>query len=318
MPGNNKIQFMIKDIFYFLFYPGMLFAGVVGGFLSWFDRKLTAMVQFRKGPPPLQPFYDFLKLLLVKETILPAKGSVILFLLAPVLSLIGATVACVLILMPITGISSGFSGDIIVIFYLLNIPSLAYILGAMASGNPLASIGASREIKLIISYELTFLLVIAAIVRKAGMNIGLNEILTAQSGSAFIGSVPGVLLFIVSIMCVQAKLGLVPFDIAEAEGEINHGAFIEYSGPPYALVKLTKYIMLFTLPAFISVLLMGGLSFKGQGLLFSVLKILGIVLLLTLIRNTNPRVKIRQAMRFFFVWMNLLVIIAIVLILFGL
>jgi NADH-quinone oxidoreductase subunit H len=118
-------------------------------------------------------------------------------------------------------------------------------------------------------------------------------------------------------MCVQAKLGLVPFDIAEAETEINHGVFIEYSGPPYAIVKFTKYIMLFTLPAFISSLLLGGLSFSGQGLLFSVLKILGVVLLLTLIRNTNPRVKIKQAMRFFFVWMNLIVIIAIGLILIG-
>jgi NADH-quinone oxidoreductase subunit H len=295
----------------------MLFAGVVGGFLSWFDRKLTAMVQFRKGPPLLQPFYDFFKLLLVKETILPAKGSVIVFLLAPVLALFGATIACVLILLPATGISSGFSGDIIVIFYLLNIPSFAYILGAMASGNPLASVGASREMKLIISYELTFILVLSAVVMKSGMNIGLGEVLAAQSDNAFVGSVPGVLLFIVSIMCVQAKLGLVPFDIAEAETEINHGVFIEYSGPPYAIVKFTKYIMLFTLPAFISSLLLGGLSFSGQGLLFSVLKILGVVLLLTLIRNTNPRVKIKQAMRFFFVWMNLIVIIAIGLILIG-
>jgi NADH-quinone oxidoreductase subunit H len=308
---------MLKDIFYFLFYPGMLFAGVVGGFLSWFDRKLTAMVQFRKGPPLLQPFYDFLKLLLVKETILPAKGSVIVFLLAPVLALFGATIACVLILMPLTGLSSGFSGDIIVIFYLLNIPSLSYILGAMASGNPLASVGASREMKLIISYELTFILVLSAVVMKSGMNIGLYEIIAAQSGNAFVGSISGVLLFIVSIMCVQAKLGLVPFDLAEAETEINHGAFIEYSGPPYAIVKFTKYIMLFTLPAFISSLLLGGLSFSGRGIVFSVLKILGVVLLLTLIRNTNPRVKIKQAMRFFFVWMNLIVIIAIGLILIG-
>jgi len=308
---------MLKEIFYFLFYPGMLFAGVVGGLLSWFDRKLTAMVQFRKGPPPLQPFYDFLKLLLVKETIIPARGSVMLFLFAPVMALIGATIACVLVLMPVTGLNSGFSGDIIVIFYLLNIPSLSYILGAMSSGNPLASVGASREIKLIISYELTFLLVLSGVILKSGMNISVTEVLAAQSESAFAESISGILLFIISLMCLQAKLGLVPFDIAEAEGEINHGTFIEYSGPPYALVKLTRYIMLFTLPAFVSVLLLGGLSFNGLGILFSVLKILGVVLLLTLIRNTNPRVKIKQAMRFFFVWMNLLAIIAIVLILNG-
>jgi NADH-quinone oxidoreductase subunit H len=308
----------MKEIFYFLVYPGFLFAAFIGGLLSWFDRKVTAWVQFRKGPPLFQPFYDFLKLLFVKETILPAKGSAIVFLLAPVFSLFGAIMAGAFILMPALNLSAGFTGDIIVIFYLLNIPSLSYIIGALASGNPLASVGASREIKLIISYELTFLLVLAAVILKADMHIGLNEIIASQSDHVFIGSISGVLLFIVALFCIQAKLGLTPFDIAEAETEINHGAFIEYSGTPYALVVLTKYIMLFILPAFLGILLMGGLNFSGIGILYSLLKILAVVLLITLIRNTNPRVKIKQAMQFFFVWMNLLVIIAIVLIYFGL
>lgn len=308
----------MQEIFYFLVYPGFLFAAVVGGLLSWFDRKVTAWVQFRKGPPPLQPYYDFLKLLLVKETILPAKGSPVVFLLAPVFSLFGAVMAGTFILMPALNVTPGFTGDIIVIFYLLTIPSLSNIIGAMASGNPLASVGASREIKLIISYELTFLLVLAAIILKAGLHISLNEIIAAQANKAFIGSVSGVILFIVSLFCIQAKLGLTPFDIAEAETEINHGSFIEYSGMPYALVMLTRYIMLFVLPAFLGILLMGGLNFSGIGILWSILKILAIVILITLIRNTNPRVRIKQAMRFFFVWMNLLVIIAIVLIFFGL
>ncbi len=61
---------MAINLFYFLVFPGLIFAGVTGGFLSWFDRKITARVQFREGPPLLQPFYDFFKLLLVKETIL--------------------------------------------------------------------------------------------------------------------------------------------------------------------------------------------------------------------------------------------------------
>ena len=54
---------MAVNLFYFLVFPGLLFAAVIGGFLSWFDRKITARVQFRKGPPLLQPFYDFFKLL---------------------------------------------------------------------------------------------------------------------------------------------------------------------------------------------------------------------------------------------------------------
>jgi formate hydrogenlyase subunit 4 len=103
----------------------------------------------------------------------------------------------------------------------------------------------------------------------------------------------------------------------EAEAELAEGIFIEYSGPPYAMIKLAKHIMLFILPAFLVALLMNGMS-PGIGILWGVLKILGVILLLTLIRNTNPRVKIKQAFSFFFIWMNLLVVIAIVLIAFGL
>jgi len=310
---------MIRDFLHYLIFPGFIFISLSGALLSGFDRKITAWLQFRKGPPLLQPFYDFFKLLLVKETILPAKGSVLTFLAAPVFAVTGAALSGILILLQAFNYKSGFSGDILVIFYVLAMPSLAYIIGALAAGNPLASVGASREMKLILSYELTFILIIAAIILKAGITLRISDIIQiqAQQGS-FIGSISGVLLFVASIFCMQAKLGLVPFDMAEAETEINHGAFIEYSGSAYALVKLTKYMMLFILPSFICTLLLGGMRIDGIHILWTILKILGIVLLFTLIRNTNPRVRIGQAMRFFFIWMNLLVIIAIVLIFFGL
>ncbi|MBN2460458.1 MAG: NADH-quinone oxidoreductase subunit H [Candidatus Cloacimonetes bacterium] len=309
---------MGKEIFYFLIFPGLLFSAVIGGFLSWVDRKITARVQFRKGPPLLQPLYDFLKLLL-KETIIPVRGSVFTFLVSPVLALFGATISAVFILLPLFHIETGFAGDLIVVIYLLNIPSLTYIIGAAASGNPLASVGASREMKMILSYEVPLLLVIVSVIIKAGMTISLTEIIAAQAaGGAFIGSISGVIAFLVAIFCIQAKLALVPFDIPEAEGEICDGVAIEYSGSSLALIKLTKYIMLFIVPSFVVLLLLGGFSFKGIDILWSVLKLLVIILLLTLIRNTNPRVKIDQAMKFFWIWMNLLAVIAVVLSILGL
>jgi NADH-quinone oxidoreductase subunit H len=309
---------MAVNLFYFLVFPGLLFAATAGGFLSWFDRKVTARVQFRKGPPILQPFYDFFKLLLVKETILPKYGSPLLFLLAPVFSVFGATMACVFTLLPLFNIATGFRGDLLVIFYLLTIPSFSYIIGALASGNPLAAVGGSREMKLILSYELTFLLVIAGVIMKCGQQFDLyNIIQTQQATSPFIGSISGVLLFIAGIFCVQAKLALVPFDMPEAEAEITEGIFIEYSGAAYALIKLTKYIMLFVLPSLLAALLLGGFRLDGINILWSILKVVGIVLLLTLIRNTNPRIKIKQAVNFFLIWMNMLAIIAIILISFG-
>lgn len=307
------------DLFYFLVFPGLIFAGIAGAFLAWLDRKITARVQFRVGPPLLQPYYDFFKLLLVKETILPKKGSPLTFLMTPVFALSGATLAGIFILLPLMNMTTGFKGDMLVVFYLLTIPSFSYILGALASGNPLAAVGGSREMKLILGYELTFLLVIAGIIMKGDRQFDLSAIIAMQqAGSPFIGSISGILLFIAGIFCIQAKLALVPFDMPEAEAEITEGIFIEYSGAPYALIKLTKYIMMFILPAFMVALFMGGFRFNGIHILWSVLKILSVVLLITLIRNTNPRLKIDQAIRFFAIWMNLIAVIALVLISIGL
>ncbi len=306
------------EIFYFLIFPGLLFSGIIGGLISWADRKITARVQFRKGPPILQPLYDFVKLL-AKETIIPLRGSVTTFILAPVFALFGAVISAVFILLPVLGIETGFAGDIIVIIYLLNIPSFTYIIGALASGNPLAAVGASREMKLILSYEMPFLLVLISIIIKSGMTIRLSEIVAYQAANgAFIGSLSGIIGFIAIMMCIQAKMGLVPFDMAEGEGEICDGIIIEFSGSILAFFKLTKYIMFFALPALVAGLFFGGLSLSGINILWSVLKVLAVVLLITLVRNTNPRVRIEQAMKFFWIWMNLFAVISIVLALMGL
>ncbi len=310
---------MTKEIFYFLIFPGLLFAGVIGGFLSWFDRKITARVQFRQGPPVFQPLYDFVKLL-AKETIIPKYGSPITFLLSPVFALFGATLAAVFILLPAFGIKDGgFAGDILVIIYVLNIPSVTYIIGGLASGNPLAAVGSSREMKLILSYEVPFLLVIVSVLIKTHLRIDLSSIVSEQlQHGANIGSISGIIGFITMMMCIQAKLGLVPFDMAEAEGEICDGIMIESSGSVLAIYKLVKYIMLLVLPAFVCTLFFSGLSLVGINILWSILKLLGVVLLITLIRNTNPRVRIKQAMRFFWIWMNLFAVISIILAIFGL
>jgi NADH-quinone oxidoreductase subunit H len=164
---------------------------------------------------------------------------------------------------------------------------------------------------------MTFLLVIAGVIMKCGQKFDLYSIIQNQQISPFIGSISGVLLFVVGVFCIQAKLALVPFDMPEAESEITEGIFIEYSGTPYAIIKLTKYIMLFILPAFLVALLMNGFRFDGINILWAVLKVLAVVLLITLIRNTNPRVKIKQAIKFFVIWMNLIAVIALILIEFG-
>ena len=303
-------------IFYFLFF-GFLLTAIIGLLASWIDRKVTAKVQYRVGPPLLQPLIDIVKLL-GKETLIPAGSSKITFLMAPVIGL--ASVILVSTLLWINNIypAKSFLGDLIVVLYLLVIPSISIIMGGFASRNPLASLGASREMKLILSYELPFILAVLVTVIKSGFTFRLGEILTFQAqNGAFVGSWSGTLALIVAIICMQAKLALVPFDIPEAETEIVGGPLIEYSGSGLAIYRLMKNMLLFTVPFFLIILFIGGLKFDGIHLLYSVLKYIGLVALMTVIRNTNPRVRIDQAVKFFWGPVTIIAIIAIILALLG-
>jgi len=296
---------------------GFLLTAVLGLVASWVDRKVTARVQYRVGPPLLQPFIDIVKLL-GKETIIPTGASRIMFLTAPVIGFASVIVISTILWVNQLTPLNGFVGDWIVAIYLLTIPSLSIILGGFASGNPLASLGASREIKLVLAYELPFILVMLIPVIKFG-SLRIGDIILGQVAlGATAGSLSGILGLIVAIFCMQAKLALVPFDAPEAETEIIHGPLIEYSGSGLAIYRLMKNMLLFVLPFFLSIMFLGGFSFSGIGILWSVLKFVGLVAIVTVIRNTNPRVRIDQAVRFFWGPMTVIAVLAVVLTLLGL
>lgn len=308
----------LRPIFYFVIFPGFLFTAAVGILASWIDRKVTARVQWRVGPPWYQPLIDIIKLM-GKETIVPRGGSRMTFLLAPLLGLVAVTLVSTLIWITNLWPQRSFLGDLIVILYLLIIPSLAIILGGAASKNPLSSLGASREMKLVLAYELPFILAVFVPVIKSGGLIRIGELVSYQlSNGAFLASWSGAIAFaVVVLFCMQAKLALVPFDIPEAETEIMAGPLIEYSGAPLAIFKLTKMMMLFVVPTFIITIFWGGMVFSGLSSLWSILKYIALLVLITLIRNTSPRIRIDQAIRFFWGPVTLLAIIAIVLALLG-
>jgi len=283
---------------------------VLGLLSKWIDRKVTARVQWRVGPPWYQPFADVIKLL-SKETIVPEPARMTGFLLAP---LVGFAAVCVAatILWTASFSGRGFVGDVIVVLYLLTIPSLSIILGGSASSNPLAAVGAGREMKLLLAYELPLLLAVLAAVAGSGGDFSLAGLKSDTAGvPATIGCVIG---FIVAVMCVQAKLGLVPFDMAEAECEIASGPFIEYSGAALAMFYLTKAMLLAVMAVFVVTVFWGGLTFGSLAAgAASVGKYVLILVVLILVRNTNPRVRIDHAMRFFWYMMTPLAIVALVL-----
>jgi formate hydrogenlyase subunit 4 len=416
--------------FYVLLLAGAaVFAAVAGMVSSWIDRKVTALVHARRGPPFLQPFYDFFKLM-GKENVRP-EGAAWTYALMPLVALAAVSVAAAILLGQVLwqngllpsragGSAHGLVGDIIVVLYLLAVPSLALVLGASASNNPFASVGASREMKLM-SYELPMLLAVAAALalaasserrfagelsrgallalpddsplRGPAMRMGPELPLRFDGALALRGAGPapeaellaargrarieelagstgralrlrglddlarraegdGALLsrridgrflaagvrrsriekwiglaalafcVVAVVLCAQAKLGLVPFDCAEAETELAGGVFIEYGGPLLAIWRLSRHMLLFLLPVFVGVVFMGGFRFfvpggthwesLGQAGV-SLLKYVLILVAFVLVRNTNPRVRIDQAMRFFLGPVTVLAVAALVL-----
>lgn len=303
---------LLFNLFNYLIFPGFLFSAVVGLLAGWVDRKVTARIQWRVGPPWYQNFVDIIKLL-GKETIVPA-GAKLTFLLSPYLGFLSAVLVATILGMNIRLPLDSFVGDLIVVIYLLIIPAISIIIGASSSRNPLASIGASREMKLVLGYELPFILSIIVVIIKSQGAIQIGQILNHQINfGSNLASGSGFLAFIVAVFSIQAKLGFVPFDMSEAEQEIMAGAMIEYSGLPLAIFKLTKAILLYTLPLFLIVLFWG----KDLSPLFLIGKYLLILVIIILIKNTNPRLRIDQALRFFWGPLAILAIIAIVLALLG-
>jgi len=298
-----------KLAFAFVVFPGFAFTAFVGLVLTWVDRFVSARVQWRKGPPVYQPFADMLKLLL-KETVIPAGASKATFLLAPILGFAAMCVTAVLLFYVNFFPQGSFVGDLIVLVYLFALPPIAIIIGASASRNPLSAVGASREMTLYLGYELPFLLALAVPVIRTGGAIRLGDLVLAQqTGGPFLYSVSGAIAAVIALICIQAKLGYPPFDIAEAEQEIMSGVLIEYSGVPLAMFRLTKAMMFFLMPCFLVTVFWGGLTSW-----WAILKLLAIVVLIVLIKNTNPRFKIEHALRFFWFILGALGIAAVMLV----
>lgn len=302
----------MEILFNYLIFPGFLFSAVVGLFAGWIDRKVTARIHWRAGPPWYQNFVDLLKLF-NKEIILPQKNKVT-FLIAPLLGLVSVTLVAALLGCAFINPARSFLGDLIVVLYLLLIPAIALILGASASSNPLASLGASREMKLVLAYEFPFILAVITVIIRAGGVIRIGEIISYQiADQAIIGSASGLLAFIVSILCMQAKLGFVPFDISEAEQEITAGVLVEYSGLALAMFKLMKSILLYVMPLFLI-----GLFWSANTSIYSLAgKYILLLVIIILIKNTNPRVRIDQALKFFWGPVLALAALAVILALLG-
>lgn len=322
----QSLMELLSTLRYVFFFPGILFILAASLWLAGIDRKLTARMQRRVGPPLLQPWYDYLKCR-GKETIIPRKANRTLFLAAPVLGM-----ACVLVcglLLPVGGFQLySQTADLVVLLYLLTLASVTLIIGSAASGSPFAGVGLSREMVAMISYELPFVLVLLACgrvvggsVSQYGVTFSLHHYLVYQGANGPLithwSLVPAAIAFLFVIPC---EVGHHPLDIDEAETEICEGVLAEYSGEPLARFKMMHYVKMYLMSALFVALF---LNVQTGSLALDALVHLVLCTLVTFVSMTLPhavsaRFRVEQVFKFYWTVVTALAGLSLVLVWCGL
>ena len=262
-------------------------------------RKITAVVQSRKGPPVTQSYMDLMKLL-IKEDI-EVGDSPLLQRFSALLSF--AAILFVALLIPMGG-SAPLSGyaDSILLVYLLTLAGLSVLLAGLAAGSTYSLLGMSREMMAMMMLEP--LMAIAVIISAVHAD---SLVLDAVFGGAVYiaaGSPwSGILILGVILFGLQAFVGRVPFDTTEAETEIMEGPLVEYSGPKLALFKYARMAKMFVYTALFTALFVPPLQTGNYltDLLVFVAEQGALMVLVTVIAATHARYRIDHVLRYYVV-----------------
>ena len=214
----------------------VLGAPLVGALIQGIDRKITARMQGRVGPPVLQPVYDIVKLLR-KDPIVLNRAQIIYAYLH-----LAFMIATLLLLV--------LGQDALMILFVFAFATLSLVIGGMSVRSPYSRIGSQREIMLMVAYEPILILMVGAFYEVNG-SFRIGAIL--ESGQPLLLSLP--LVFVALLVVLAIKLQKSPFDLAtshHAHQEIVKGLTIEYSGPYLAIVEIAhcyEVVILFAMVA---------------------------------------------------------------------
>jgi len=314
----------ITTLIEILLFPGFLFFIALAFFYEWVDRKLLAKLQNRYGPlytgPSglLQPFADFIKLL-SKEDITPKAADKFMFSCTPLLILSFPLFA--LFLIPVTGLTApiNFEGDLIFLMFLFTLIAVTIFIAGWSSVNRFSTIGGVRAAFQMLGYEipLTLVMVGPAI---AARTLSISQIVGWQTHNVtwFIWLQP--LGFAIFVLCLQAELEFIPFDIPEANTEIVAGWSTEFSGRKLALIRLGKDVELVLAASLITSLFLGGpnSSLPILAIGFFLLKTTLVVVLLTTLRALFARFRVDQMIGGAWKYLLPLAILQIILVQLGL
>jgi NADH-quinone oxidoreductase subunit H len=290
----------------------------VFAFMTVIERRVLARIQGRLGPNrlgpfgSLQPLADALKMAF-KEQIVPTQAVKLVYIIAPVISVVVALSAFAVI--PIGNSWGGTNhpsiwdpiiGDINVgLLWILSISSLAVygiVLGGWSSGNRYSLLGALRSAAQIISYETSLGLALSGALMWAG-TLSMVGIIHEQLTGWFIVVQP--LGFVIYVIAAFAEVNRAPFDLPEAEQELTAGYLTEYSGLRWSLYQMAEYINMITVSSVATTVFLGGWSFfgltdniPGLSILVYVIKVALFLFFFMWVRATLPRIRYDHLMAF--------------------
>jgi len=277
-------------------------------FIVYFDRKIWAAMQMRRGPNVvgpfglLQSFADGLKLFL-KETIVPSGANKFIFLLAPVVTFTLAMLAWAVIPFGDGLVLADLNVGILYVLAISSLGVYGILMAGWASNSKYAFLGALRSAAQMVSYEVSIGFVIITVLVWVG-SMNLSDIVAAQEGGIFnwyfLSHFPMLVIFLISAL---AETNRPPFDLPEAEAEIVAGYQVEYSSMAFGLFWLGEYLNILLLCTLASILFLGGwhapfaaLDFI-PGPLWLIAKICFFFFIFAWVKATVPRYRYDQLMR---------------------
>jgi len=291
-----------------LVFPGFALMIALSFLYEWYDRKLYAGIQMRRGPlytgpmGILQPFADFVKLM-SKEDLTPIHADRRVFNSVPVI--MGALMLTALTMSPVPGASGllSFSGDIVFAIVAMTFFCVLVFLAGFSSMSRYSIIGAERAVLQLLGFEIPLMLSMVGVCIFSG-SVTISGIVAQQSGLwNLVG--PQLLGFAIFLIAAQAELERVPFDMPEAEQEIVAGWLTEYSGRKLALIRLARNLELIFIAGIAAALYLGGpLGPSTDALapvlfpLYFIAKTLFVILLLAFMKSIFARVRIDQMVSF--------------------
>lgn len=310
---------------------------MTGGFAytTLYERKVLARMQVRIGPNRagpvgfLQPIADAVKLIF-KEELIPAKADKLIFILAPVITVMPALVITAVVPW---GTAINLFGrtvqlhlaDInIGMLYILSVTSISVYgitLAGWSSNNKYATLGGLRATAQMISYELALGLSFVGPILIAG-SMSLEDIVNAQRPMWFIVLQP--LAAVIFTIATIAEINRAPFDMPEAEQELTAGYHTEYSGMKFALFFMAEYIKMIAVCMIGATVFMGGYlgPFVDQlpwlGPIYLFIKVAIFLFILIWVRATFPRIRYDRLMAFGWKILFPLALLNVILTAFGL